>query len=307
MFCITFLLLISTKSVLLIQEDIQLEKKSKLTEEVLLDVYNTNISLTELQDIQNLARRELEKNLTSSSGRGARTLDFLGDVWIGLQCLTFHCLADITKAGNCCIKSQNVHCCVIYRNHYESVVHSTQSSIQPCYSSYNNFQDYFNNYGDNGCNNNNGYTTSRPPYRPSYHDNSNTVTYYPILTPVTRPPSSSSTGYNFVDWNTKTKSGECPNEISFEHTERRGRRQVKRVKVKRLVNRDGRSYNTKWNLDINSGPARDYRNTPPKYMECSNDFDCLGRRKCCYTRLSYKDFQKICRYPLINGVEVGRI
>ena len=37
-------------------EDIQLEKKSKLTEEVLLDVYNTNISLTELQDIQNLAR-----------------------------------------------------------------------------------------------------------------------------------------------------------------------------------------------------------------------------------------------------------
>ena len=30
-----------------------------------------------------------------------------------------------------------------------------------------------------------------------------------------------------------------------------------RVKVKRLVNRDGRSYNTKWNLDINSGMMRE--------------------------------------------------
>ena len=37
-------------------EDIVAEKKSKLTEEVVADVYNTNISFTELQDIQNLAR-----------------------------------------------------------------------------------------------------------------------------------------------------------------------------------------------------------------------------------------------------------
>ena len=37
-------------------EGIVAEKKSKLTEEVLADVYNTNISFTELQDIQNLAR-----------------------------------------------------------------------------------------------------------------------------------------------------------------------------------------------------------------------------------------------------------
>ena len=37
-------------------EDIVVEKKSKLTEEVVADVYNTNISFTELQDIQNLAR-----------------------------------------------------------------------------------------------------------------------------------------------------------------------------------------------------------------------------------------------------------
>ena len=37
-----------------------------------------------------------------------------------------------------------------------------------------------------------------------------------------------------------------------------------RVKVKRLVNRDGRSYNTKWNLDINSGMMRKQEQTVGK-------------------------------------------
>ena len=37
-----------------------------------------------------------------------------------------------------------------------------------------------------------------------------------------------------------------------------------RVKVKRLVNRDGRSYNTKWNLDINSGMMREQEQTVGK-------------------------------------------
>jgi len=319
MFSVVFLLLISTNSVLLIEEDIQLEKKSETTKEALLAVYNTNISFSEIQKIQDIAR----KNLTLSSGRGARTLDFLGDVWVGLQCLTFHCLADVTKAGYCCIKSLNVHCCVIYRNHYESIVPSTSQPFippEPCQSayviksSYSSFQDYFNNHGDDDCYHNNGFTTSRPWFhtsRPSYHEE--TVTYYPIIKPGTRPPNYvednvSPIGHTVADWNTKTKAGECPTEILAEHTGRRKGRLIKRVKKikhsisKRQTNRNYR----KWNLDL-TGPGRDYRNSRKEYRECSNDFDCLGRKKCCYSRLSYTDFNKICRYPVIDGHHVGRI
>lgn len=40
-------------------------------------------------------------------------------------------------------------------------------------------------------------------------------------------------------------------------------------------------------------PGRQFEDV---YKTCRDDFDCLGRQKCCPSRLSYSDTSSICRF-----------
>ncbi|XP_023335328.1 uncharacterized protein LOC111706643 [Eurytemora carolleeae] len=248
----------------------------------------------ELESIREQARIGLGNLTKEVQGREGRTLPLIGGVLIGLQCFTFHCQADIKKSQFCCARSQNVHCCIIYRQQYLALLNTPflpgisdpafKPTNRPPYPHYypdhdDHHHDYDDHHFDGGCQDSNCYNnpTLRPPYeprppytpRPPYNPPSS---FYP----ANNPSSNSYDPNSFVDWNTRMKAGYCPREDYLG---------------------EGRSISN-WFLSIpNSVPLVPGRQFEDVYKTCRDDFDCLGRQKCCPSRLSYSDTSSICRYP----------